>query len=239
MVFFAPKQKSGRVDSFGHRCMKILRTSNGDAQTARSMEALPLAMRCPLHTIFKSNFLMYGVSIIWDSFQNPIIASMSQSSWITSPNGQKLRHAGTANAKHAQKIFHEIIFPRFGTPPMVINDGGSHFIDMTFRNFLKELGTEHNIATPYHPQTSGQAKTSNKQIKNILQKTVIEMGRVWRHKLPDTLWAYRSTRLPLVCHPTKLWQNHLNYPGSSAQDITIKATPAQTHFKRNNSWSIG
>ena len=37
----------------------------------------------------------------------------------------------------------------------------------------------------------------------------------------------------------KLWQNHLNYPGSSAQAITIKATPAQTHFKRNNSWSVG
>ena len=24
-----------------------------------------------------------------------------------------------------------------------------------------------------------------------------------------------------------MWQNHLNYPGSSAQAITIKATPAQ------------
>ena len=36
-----------------------------------------------------------------------------------------------------------------------------------------------------------------------------------------------------------LWQNHLNYPGSSAQGITIKATLVQTHFKRNNSWSVG
>jgi len=67
-----------------------------------------------------------------------------------------------ADAKHARKMFHEIIFPRFGTPRMVISDGGSHFIDTAFRNFLKELGTEHNIATPYHPQTSGQAETSNK-----------------------------------------------------------------------------
>ena len=36
-----------------------------------------------------------------------------------------------------------------------------------------------------------------------------------------------------------LWQNHLNYPGSSAQAIIIKATTAQMHFKRNNSWSVG
>jgi len=55
-----------------------------------------------------------------------------------------------ADSKHARKMFHEIIFPRFGTPRMVISDGGSHFIDKTFRNFLKELRVQHNIATPYH-----------------------------------------------------------------------------------------
>ena len=53
-----------------------------------------------------------------------------------------------ANASHARKMFHEVIFPRFGTPRMVISDGGSHFIDKTFRAFLKELGAKHNIATP-------------------------------------------------------------------------------------------
>ena len=47
------------------------------------------------------------------------------------------------------------------------------------------------IATPYHPQTSGQAKTSNKQIKNILQKTIEEMGTGWKNKLLEALWAYR------------------------------------------------
>ena len=67
-----------------------------------------------------------------------------------------------ADAKHARKMFHEIIFPRFGTPRMVISDGGSHFIDLAFRSFLEELGTRHNIATPYHPQTSGQAETNQK-----------------------------------------------------------------------------
>jgi len=47
MVSFAPKRKSCRVDSFGYQYMKILRTSYGDAQTARDMEALQLVMRCP------------------------------------------------------------------------------------------------------------------------------------------------------------------------------------------------
>ena len=66
------------------------------------------------------------------------------------------------DAKHARRMFHEVIFPRFGTPRMVVSDGGSHFIDRNFRAFLRELGDKHNIATPYHPQTSGQAETSNK-----------------------------------------------------------------------------
>ena len=110
-----------------------------------------------------------------------------------------------ADAKHARKMFHEIIFLRFGTPRMVISDGGSHFIDTAFQNFLKELGTEHNIAIPYHPHTSGQAETSNKQIKNILQKTIDETGRTWRHKLPDALWAYGTAyKAPIGMSPNQI-----------------------------------
>jgi transposase InsO family protein len=82
-----------------------------------------------------------------------------------------------ADAMHSKRMFHEVIFPRYGVPKIVISDGGSHFIDRTFRKALTEVGVDHRIATPYHPQTSGHIETSNKQIKNILQKTVNQMGR--------------------------------------------------------------
>ena len=89
---------------------------------------------------------------------------------------------------------------------MVISDGGSHFIDRRFHEFLTEVGIRHNVGTPYHPQTSRQAKTSNKQIKNILQKTVKEMRTRWVNKLHDALWAYRTTyKNPSVCHHTSLY----------------------------------
>jgi transposase InsO family protein len=102
-------------------------------------------------------------------------------------------------------MFHEVIFPRFRVPLIVISDGGSHFIDRTFQKALVDVGVKHWIAIPCHPQTSGQAETSNKQIKNILQKTVNEMGKGWRSKLSDVLWEYRTTfKMPIGMTPYHL-----------------------------------
>jgi hypothetical protein len=95
------------------------------------------------------------------------------------------------DAMHSKRMFHEVFFLRYGVPRIVINDGGSHFIDRTFWKALTEVGVDHWIATPYHPRTSGQAETSNKQIKNIFQKIVNQMGRSWRIKLSEALWAYQ------------------------------------------------
>jgi hypothetical protein len=78
---------------------------------------------------------------------------------------------------HLKRMFHEVIFLRYGVPIIVISDGGLHFIDQIFWKALTKARVDHRIATPYHPQTSGQVETSNKQINNILQKTVNQMGR--------------------------------------------------------------
>jgi transposase InsO family protein len=95
------------------------------------------------------------------------------------------------DAMNSKRMFHEVIFLRYRVPRVVINDGGSHFIDRTFWKALTEVGVDHRIATPYHPQTSGQVETLDKQIKNILQKTMNQIGRSWRNKLSEALWAYR------------------------------------------------
>jgi hypothetical protein len=64
------------------------------------------------------------------------------------------------DAKHAHMMFHEIIFPHFGTPRMVICDGGSHFVDKTFRSFLKELG---NSIPPANQWSSRNIKQANQK----------------------------------------------------------------------------
>jgi hypothetical protein len=106
-----------------------------------------------------------------------------------------------AEAMHLKRIFHDIIFPRYEVPRIVISDGGSHFIGRTFQKALMEVGVDHQIATPYHPQMSGQAETSNKQIKNILQKIVNQTGRSWKSKVGEALWSYRMAYQTLIGMP--------------------------------------
>ena len=70
------------------------------------------------------------------------------------------------------KFLKENIFSRFGVPKAIISDGGSHFCNKPFENLLAKYGVNHKVATPYHPQTSGQVELANKEIKTILMKVV-------------------------------------------------------------------
>jgi hypothetical protein len=75
-----------------------------------------------------------------------------------------------ADSKDSNKMFEEIIFPRFGVPRVVISDGGSHFIDKTFRKYLSKLGVDHLIATPYHPQTVAKQKHQTSKSRTFCRK---------------------------------------------------------------------
>ena len=70
-------------------------------------------------------------------------------------------------------------FSRFGVPKAIISDGGTHFCNKPFETLLAKYGVKHKVATPYHPQTSGQVELANKEIKNILMKVVNRSRRDW------------------------------------------------------------
>ncbi|XP_024010437.1 uncharacterized protein LOC112085455 [Eutrema salsugineum] len=111
----------------------------------------------------------------------------------------------TNNSSVVLKMFKIIIFPRFGVPRIVISDGGSHFINKVFEKLLRKHGVHHRVATLYHPQTSGQVEVSNRQIKEILEKTVGKTRKDWAAKLDDALGAYRTSfKTPLGTTPFHL-----------------------------------
>jgi hypothetical protein len=85
------------------------------------------------------------------------------------------------------------VFARFGVPRVLISDGGKHFCNKYLESVLAKYNVKHKVATPYHPQTCGQVKVSNRQLKQILEKNVANSRKDWAKKLDDALWAYRTT----------------------------------------------
>jgi len=79
------------------------------------------------------------------------------------------------------KLFKSIIFPHFGVPRIVISDGGNHFINKILAKLLLQYGVQHRVATPYHTQTSGQVEVFNRQIKEILEKTMGKAEKEWSY----------------------------------------------------------
>nr|GEU49818.1 reverse transcriptase domain-containing protein [Tanacetum cinerariifolium] len=97
------------------------------------------------------------------------------------------------------------IFARFGAPRAIISDRGTYFCNDQFTEIMQKYGVTHHLATPYHPQTSGQVEVSNRGLKRIMERAVGENRASWSNKLDDDLWAFRTAYKTLIgCTPYKL-----------------------------------
>ncbi|XP_061998892.1 uncharacterized protein LOC133716187 [Rosa rugosa] len=96
----------------------------------------------------------------------------------------------------AAKVIHFLwknIYCRFGIPETIITYNGAQFDNYTLRDFVGQYGTQIRYASPAHPQTNGQVEAVNKIIKQNLKKRLDDAKVLWAEKLPEVLWAIRTT----------------------------------------------
>ena len=159
----------------------------------------------PMHTILEVElFDLWGMDFMGPfppSFHNMyiLLAVDYVFKWV------KAIPTRTNDARVVAQFLRSHIFSRFDTPRALITDNGTHFCNKMIDKVLHKYGVRHRTSLAYHPQTNGQAKVSNREIKSILEKTVNSSRKDWSKKIEDALWAYRTTfKTPLGMSPFRI-----------------------------------
>ena len=95
-------------------------------------------------------------------------------------------------AKTVVQFIHRNILTRFRAPRCILSDEGIHLCNRVFASLLGKYNVKHAKSLPYHPQSNGHTKISNREVKAILEKTMSSSRKDWSKKLDNALWAYRT-----------------------------------------------
>nr|GEX73711.1 reverse transcriptase domain-containing protein [Tanacetum cinerariifolium] len=159
-------------------------------------------MRCHKTPSKCVKFLMSGISILWARFRPQEEKNIYSLQSTICHNRWKLRRSEQMTRVVCK--FLKNLFARFGAPRAIISDRGTHFCNDQFTKVMQKYGVTHRLATPYHPQISGQVEVSNRGLKRILERAVGKNRASWSDKLDDALWAFRTAyKTPIRCIPYK------------------------------------
>ena len=66
------------------------------------------------------------------------------------------------------------------------------------KDLLDKFHITYKVSAAFHPQTNGQAKSMNKEIKRAIEKIVRPNRKDWSDRLDDAFWAIRTPYKTLI-----------------------------------------
>jgi transposase InsO family protein len=94
-----------------------------------------------------------------------------------------------ATKEVVMKFLDEKIITRFGVPAKITTDNAKAFSSMALNEFCFKYGIVLSHCSNYYPQGNGLAESSNKNIMNIVKKTIGQNKKSWDSKIKYALWA--------------------------------------------------
>ena len=84
------------------------------------------------------------------------------------------------------------ILTHFRAQKAIVSEEGTHLCNKLFGTLMAKYVVHQKKALSYLPQSNGQAKITNREIKRILEKTVGTNRKYWAMNLNNSPCAYRT-----------------------------------------------
>ena len=96
------------------------------------------------------------------------------------------------NVASVARIFMEQVVRLHGIPKKIISDRDPVFTSSLWRSLQRELGTQLNFSSAYHPETDGQTERVNQILEDMLRMYVMDRQNKWEEFLYLVEFAYNN-----------------------------------------------
>lgn len=98
-----------------------------------------------------------------------------------------------ARDKKLADFLYECIFTRFGVTEEIVMDQRAQFTSNLIVELMKNYMIHHGTSSPYHPKDNDLEDITNRELELILTKTIVIHKQDQVTKLPEAIWAYKTT----------------------------------------------